>query len=228
MKIKNFNNFLLEREDLSHVKYLNSLYDLLKNSLYNQYKDKNLQPFHKNNQYVFYISNFITPFILVFDSNLNGLSGFGLSLRDKIPFISLPYENENDDIESFLKKLESLEPTIKHELTHFYDYLRSGIVHKPSYNLGVSNIDIVLKSLSYLNDTGEVNAYYIQAVCELVKKLDKDYNNWKFVLDDFKHFISFLYTGNWNRYQNLDEKNKKRIQNRAYLLYTSLKEKYKS
>jgi hypothetical protein len=158
-------------------------------------------------------------FLLSFES-IPGNCGFGLAEQSKLPFIIIPRIKES----KISGNIEEYEDGIKHEISHFLDYKKSG---KKLSNTSNFTGEV------YFNDVQEINAYYTQGINKLIKWIKTSKSNR--VLRCLNNFNMFReeYYDNLNsviRRLNstidikafLTDKSKKRIDKRLYDLWIKL------
>jgi hypothetical protein len=110
-----------------------------------------------------------------------------------------------------LELLDDVKMTLIHEFVHYIDYIKSKQFK--------SNINIDL--LSYYNTDVERNAFFITATNWIKDEIKID----KSILNSYETFYKefMLCPKIINIYRRLTDKNKKKFDNRIYLLYIELK-----
>lgn len=204
-------NIFLERKDLDESVAVNNFYDSIVKEVTNSINTgKNIK---LGNGIVVFELNTYGNLDIVLMPNLVG-AGFGLKSQTKKPFIAIP--KESCDIEN----ITNFEDAIKHEISHFFDFIKSG-----KELSSTSNKD----KIDYYNDVQEINAYYTQGINKVISLMDSD-ESYRVILNDFKKFKNLFLSkiiclddikSLWN------ESSMKRLDKRLYLLQQELKEKYK-
>lgn len=202
----------LERKDLDESVAITNLYNSIVEevgSSLNTGKGLKLG----NNMIVFELKVYGGNLDIVLIPNLKG-AGFGLTSQTKKTFIAIPKDSCD------IKNITNYEDAIKHEISHLFDYIKSG---KELSNTSDKN------KIDYYNDVQEINAYYTQGINKVISLMDND-ESYRVILNDFKKFKSFFLSkikcfddikSLWN------EKSMKRLDKRLYLVQQELKEKYK-
>jgi hypothetical protein len=202
----------LERKDLDESVAITNLYNSIVEevgSSLNTGKGLKLG----NNMIVFELKVYGGNLDIVLMPNLKG-AGFGLTSQTKKTFIAIPKDSCD------IKNITNYEDAIKHEISHLFDYIKSG---KELSNTSDKN------KIDYYNDVQEINAYYTQGINKVISLMDND-ESYRVILNDFKKFKSFFLSkikcfddikSLWN------EKSMKRLDKRLYLVQQELKEKYK-
>jgi hypothetical protein len=202
----------LERKDLDESVAITNLYNSIVEevgSSLNTGKGLKLG----NNMIVFELKLYGGNLDIVLMPNLKG-AGFGLTSQTKKTFIAIPKDSCD------IKNITNYEDAIKHEISHLFDYIKSG---KELSNTSDKN------KIDYYNDVQEINAYYTQGINKVISLMDND-ESYRVILNDFKKFKNFFLSkikcfddikSLWN------EKSMKRLDKRLYLVQQELKEKYK-
>lgn len=155
---------------------------------------------------------------LVITSFIKNICGFGLSQVYKTPFIAIPNDFEKSMDISLLTYICSYEQGIKHEIVHYIDYIKN-----PNRKLRTTLLTNGLDN--YINDTSEINAYFLQAVNKTIKRLKESKDKFESKTSTFEIFRKYIFhnmdidDGILNL---LNDKSKKRLNKRIYELWTNL------
>ena len=237
-KISNFESFINEeRQDLSIHRRLEEMFEQLFSLFTSQYCDKDLNnpKYYSNDKWFMApVSGFVvTPFFICVRPNEPGGSHAGFMTFNfkgkknvQIPGLILGGYNPDNELEyhTFMRSFTSFKEIIIHELAHFLDYLKLGRQPQTS--------DLSKLSLpEYYNRYVERNAYYLQGVHNIIKKIKDN----KSILSSFDRFKShFLHSSDFTGsssiksqlvefFENLTPDNKKKFIKRLYLLYQDIK-----
>ena len=201
----------LERKDLDESVAIDNLYNSIVEEVTNSLNTgKGLKL--GNNMIVFELKVYSGNLDIVLMSNLKG-AGFGLTSQTKKAFIAVPKDSCD------IKNITNYEDSIKHEISHLFDYIKSGKELSNTSNKG---------KIDYYNDVQEINAYYTQGINKVISLMDND-ESYRVILNDFKKFKNFFISKIecfddiktlWN------ETSIKRLDKRLYLVLQELKEKY--
>lgn len=205
-----------ERNDLQEFNIINNIYQSILDNV--RLKIDN-NDFDFNSEYVefkFNISNYGDMKFLLF-WNLKDC-GFGIS-KNGFPFIAIP--KTSDKINT---NLIDYEDGIKHEISHFLDYKKSGKILSSTTNM------LITKQYDrYFNDSQEINAYYTQGLNKVIKYIQTSNNTTKIkkLLNDFKQFKDFFFDNinirNFNIKDFLSTKSIKKIDKRLYDTWYKMK-----
>lgn len=219
---------LFERKDLYLNKHLNDLYEKLTKSFSNTYNGKNISIYNNEGTWIFPIGEMPTPFFLSFTTKVIN-AGFGSITTDgnKYPLLQLPFKKEKEILDFFWKReakltfymaeeiIENNKTTIIHELTHYVDFLKKGSDLPKSVLLGGEEKEIIKK---YYNSYQEINAYFMQTINYVIEEVNKN----KSLLENLNRFKSYFVSFMGDSFTQLDDRNKKRILKRIYLLFEEL------
>lgn len=156
--------------------------------------------------------------------------------QDGKPFYILElFIIENDQplaqVVNTILKSPSWNSTISHELTHYIDIKRqtsgySDQFRRKDLKFNDDDIEVVLDSLKkYYNLSDEINAYFHQAAGMFLNATRKRKDKIDFISMPFLTFRNaFLHFYGKSNYENLSEKNRKKVLSRIYSFYKEIQE----
>jgi hypothetical protein len=167
-------NFFLERKDLDESVTINNFYNSIVEQVSNSL-DTGKGIKLGNNLIVFELNVNGGNLDIVLIPDLKG-AGFGLKSQSKRAFIAIPKDSCD------IVNITNYEDAIKHEISHLFDYIKSG---KELSNTSNKN------KIDYYNDVQEINAYYTQGINKVISLMDSD-ESYRVLLNDFKKFKNFF------------------------------------
>lgn len=209
--------YLNERNDIESNKIVDVIFDEIISGIYTLINNLNFYVSEDGKTFVFRLNiekYGRLDFTIMTTPNEN--CGFGFSEIYKTPFIAIPSNKLDTSVIEFILLYES---GIKHEISHYLDYINSGEKKLGATLYNKENL------FNYYNDTKEINAYFIQASNYTLKELKRNPNRFNKYLDSFDKFKEF-FLDNLLCYDNiiefLSEKSKKRLYKRIYLLWQDI------